>query len=365
MRIFYGWIILAFLSIHFSCSSDNDGLPEEAEEISPVNLDLNAVPYPKLSDYNFFKMPFSDMAPVYGVIPYEPVSSLFSDYAHKKRFVWMPDGSSATYDTDATSFEFPNGATLIKNFYYENVLPNNSKKILETRVMIKLSDEWLFANYIWNETQSEAFLNMDGSYVPITWNQNGETKEVNYRIPNGAECVTCHNINEVPLPIGTKPQHLNRNYNYDTGTQNQLQKLKDFGYLTDFPNQINTLVDYTDETQNLELRVRSYLDINCAHCHSENGFCNYRSMRFGFENTEHPEHLGICILPDEDISPWTNGGDPTHIIKPGNHEKSVIYYRLNTTLENIRMPLRGRTLIHEEAVNMISQWIDSLEDNCE
>lgn len=365
MRFFYGWIVLAILTIHISCSSDNDGLPGEAEEISPVNLDTNAVPYPKLSDYNFFKMPLSDFEPVYGVIPYEPVSNLFSDYAKKARFVWMPPGVAATFNGDANSLNFPIGTALVKNFYYENVVPGNSKKILETRLMIRLTEEWLFANYVWNAQQTEAFLDMEGSFVPVNWIQEGEPKEVNYRIPNGAECVTCHNIHEIPQPIGTKPQHLNRHYAYDTGYQNQLQKLKDFGYLTDFPNQINTLVDYSDETQNLELRVRSYLDINCAHCHSENGFCNYRSMRFGFENTHHPEHLGICVLPDEDISPWANGGNPTHIIKPGDHEKSVIYYRLNTTLENIRMPLRGRTLVHEEAVTMVSQWINSLEDNCE
>lgn len=304
------------------------------------------------------------MVPVYGVLPYEPISSLFTDYALKKRFVWMPENVSASYESDGASLNFPVGTLLIKNFYYEHVLPNNSTKILETRLMIKLADEWMFANYVWNDEQTEAYFNMDGSFVPLSWNQNGSVKEVNYRIPNGVECVTCHNSSEIPLPIATKPQNLNRSYPYDTGDQNQLQKLKDFGYLTSFPNQIHTMVDYHDASQDLELRVRSYLDINCAHCHSEHGFCNYRPMRFGFPDSNLAENLGVCIPPEEDISLYVDG-NPTHIIKPGEHDKSVMYYRLNTTEESIRMPLRGRTLIDENAVQMITQWIDSLDPTCE
>src|SRR5690606_540979 len=264
---------------------------------------------------------------------------------------------------DGETLDFPDGTILVKHFYYENVLPANSKKLLETRLMIRKQGEWLFFNYVWNEEQSEAVYDMEGSYVPISWMQNGQMKEVNYRIPNGAECLSCHNKGEVPIPIATKPQSLNKSYPYVTGHQNQLEKLKDFGYLTDYPSHINTVVNYNDTSQPLELRVRSYVDINCAHCHSDEGFCNYRAPRFAFNRTSEPQNLGICVEPDENITPWIDG-NPTHIIKPGNHEESALYYRINTTLENIRMPLRGRTIVHEEAVEMITEWIDSLEPNC-
>lgn len=365
MKYFNLMMALLFSWVCFSCNSDNDATisDDEAEEVSPVVFDMDEIPYPKLSDYNFFKSPISDQIPVYGVVPYEPISTLFSDYAQKKRFIWMPENVSATYGSDGETLNFPVGTILIKNFYYENVLPNDSKKLLETRLMIKKENEWLFANYVWDEAQDEAFYDMEGHFVPITWNQNGETKEVNYRIPNGAECVTCHNGTEIPLPIGTKPQNLNRNFNYEEGTRNQLEKLKDFGYLTDFPSQIQTVVDYHDTSQDLELRVRSYLDINCAHCHSQEGFCNYRAPRFAFNMTTNPANLGICVVPDEDISNHIDA-NPTHIVKPGHSEESVMYYRLNTVQENIRMPLRGRTLIHEEGVEMIRQWIDGLDSNC-
>ena len=345
------------------CSSDSGFMDDEPHEVSPVVLDLDAIPYAKLSDYNLFKSPLSDMEPVYGVIPYEPISALFSDYASKKRFIWMPENLSASYAGDGETLDFPNGTILAKHFYYENVLPHNSRKLLETRLMIRKQGEWLFFNYVWNEEQTEAVYDMEGSYVEINWNHNGNTKNVNYRIPNGVECVTCHNKGEVPIPIATKPQSLNRSYPYVTGHQNQLEKLKEFGYLSDYPANINTVVNYYDTSQPLELRVRSYFDINCAHCHSDEGFCNYRAPRFAFNKTSDPAKMGVCVEPDEDITPFIEG-HPTHIIAPGNAEASVIYYRLNTTLENIRMPLRGRSLIHEEGLNMITEWINSLDYNC-
>jgi len=366
MKFSYGLICFVFLTAFISCSSDNDNFPtdDEPDEISPVIFNADEVPYARLSDYHFFKSPIAGLEPVYGVVPYEPVSTLFSDYAKKKRFVWMPEGVSANYLSDSEVLDFPAGTMLIKNFYYENVLPGNVTKLLETRVMIKKADGWIFANYIWDEPQTDAFYDMEGGFIPVTWNQDGETREVNYQVPNGAECFTCHNEGEIPLPIGPKPQNLNKNYPYPTGMQNQLEKLKDFGYLNSYPGNIQTLVDYHDPSQSLGLRVRSYLDINCAHCHSDNGFCNYRAPRFAFNQTSDPEHLGICIVPDEDISNQVDA-HPAHIIKPGHHDESEIFYRLNTTQANIRMPSRGRSLIHEEGVQMISEWIDSLEGNCE
>ena len=55
-----------------------------------VTLDLDEFPYDTLSEYNFFNGALSAKQPAYGVLPYEPISSLFTDYAVKERFVWVP-----------------------------------------------------------------------------------------------------------------------------------------------------------------------------------------------------------------------------------------------------------------------------------
>jgi CshA-type fibril repeat protein len=55
-----------------------------------VSVDLTTVPYPKLSDYHFFVGNIKDQVPSLNVLPYEPASALFSDYAHKKDLFGCP-----------------------------------------------------------------------------------------------------------------------------------------------------------------------------------------------------------------------------------------------------------------------------------
>jgi len=331
---------------------------------SPVNFDLTAVPYEKLSDYNFFEGNLADNTPVFGVLPYEPISALFTDYAHKKRFVWMPSNVKATYESDGAILNFPIGTVLIKTFYYDNVLPENVTKILETRLLILKEEGWVFADYIWNDEQNEAFLDTtgDGANVPFEWIQNGESKFVNYRIPSESQCFTCHKSYEVNIPIGPKPQNLNSNYPYEDGTQNQLQKWIEMGYLENsLPSQINTVVNWQDTSQSLDLRVRSYFDINCAGCHSDTGHCDYRALRLAFGDTDDPANLGICVSPDTPIP----GYEGSYMIVPGDPQNSVVYFRLHTTEEEYRMPLLGRTLQHEESLSLVEEWINSLTNTCD
>ncbi|MEZ4874490.1 MAG: Ig-like domain-containing protein [Flavobacteriaceae bacterium] len=332
---------------------------------SPVQFDINAVPYEKLSDYHFFEGTLADQSPVYGVLPYEPVNSLFADYAHKKRFVWMPYDVKATYEADGDIFNFPTGSILIKTFFYEHVLPSDTKKNIETRLLIKKADGWIFADYIWNEDQSEALLNTTGYgfNVPIEWVENGETKSVEYRIPSETECFICHKTYDVITPIGPKPQNLNIPYNYAEGSKNQLQKWQEIGYVSNdnFPNSIEAVPNWKDTSLSLELRVRSYFDINCAHCHVDGGHCGARSLRLAFRENDNYENLGICVDPDLQIP----GLDNAKLIEPGNAENSILHYRVVTTEEEYRMPMTGRTLSDETFIPLLEEWINSLTFTCD
>jgi len=349
-------LFLTLITALSSCASDDS----EYEKISPVEVDLTAVPYQKLSEYKFFEGEMKNLKPAYKVIPYDLNSGLFTDYAHKKRFVYMPENTHATYVADGEALDFPTGAVLIKNFYYENVQPDNSTRIIETRLMIKKAEGWIFANYVWNDEQTEAFLDMDGGYTDISWTEGETTKSANYRIPSEIECLTCHKTTgSIASVIGPKPQNLYKNYVYEDGTKNQLVKWKEEGYLDDVPNGVAATVDWTDESHPLELRVRSYLDINCAHCHREGSHCDYRPMRFAFSETGIPENLGICVAPDEVINPSL-----TFIVAKKNSLRSVLSYRIKSTNAAERMPLLGRTIVHEEAVDMIEEWINSMESPC-
>lgn len=329
--------------------------------ISLVNYNPEELPYPNLSDYNFFEGDLKNLEPISGVIPYDLNSPLFSDYAHKKRFIWMPNGSKASYDSDYTPLAFPVGAFLIKNFYYDNVLPTGNTQIIETRLMYFTETGWEFAKYVWNAEQTEATFTTDGSFVNLDWNEAGTTKNVNYRIPSRAECFTCHNKFGTPIPIGPKPQNLNKNYMYQDGTENQLQKWVDVGYLNpNYPGNIDSTVAWDDTSQSLNIRARSYLDINCAHCHSEESYCEYRPMRFAFNENELSSNMGICVEPDTYV-----GDDYPLIMNPSNADASVVVFRMSSIEEQYRMPLLGRTLQHTEGITLITDWINSLTDRCE
>ncbi|WP_338410000.1 hypothetical protein [uncultured Flavobacterium sp.] len=364
--------LILLIAYFISCSSNEEVyIPIPT---SPVVVDLSQVPYPKLSDYNFFEGELKYLNPSLDVLPYEPASSLFSDFAHKKRFIWMPKESKATYNGDGNVLELPIGSAIIKSFYYENVqnsTPIGSTVLVETRIMIRKNEGWIFANYVWNEEQTEAYFDLLGSYKTISWlDENNVLKTAEYRIPNEVQCITCHKSEKYEnnilittnIPIGIKPQNLNFNYEYSDGNKNQLEKWIEKEYLENnfsLPSAQNTTINYNDTSKPIDLRARSYFDVNCAHCHNDEGHCSYRPMRFPFNETyNNNTNMGVCV-DTQDMQDFPNSLGK--IVAPGNINKSMLYYRLNTTDESYRMPLHGRTLIHEEGLQIIEEWINTLQ----
>lgn len=367
-------IFICFLVLS-GCSKDDDPTyqPIIVEPETPI-VDLTQVPYQKLSEYKFFTGPLKNQSPVADVLPFEPISGLFTDYASKKRFVWMPKNTKGTFAGDGNIIELPVGAALIKNFYYENVqgfASADGVRIIETRIMIRKTDGWIFAEYVWNDEQTEAFLDMNGSFTPIEWKDaNNITHATNYRIPSEAQCTVCHKHTEstsggnisINIPIGIKPQSLNYNFNYGTTSKNQLTAWIEAGFLESgfsLPSTDNTAVYYGDTSKSVELRARSYVDINCAHCHSEGKHCDYRPLRLSLPETKNNRtNMGVCVetADMQDFAPALS-----QLVTPGNINRSMLYHRLNTTDEAYRMPLHGRSVIHEEGIQLIEQWINSLE----
>jgi len=358
------FLVLLSLFVLFSCKNDEKIEGVEVES-SLVNFNIDAVPYSKLSTYSFFKGDLKNLDPSAKVIPYEPASSLFTDYALKKRFIWMPNGVKSTYDADNKTLNFPVGTVLIKNFYYNTVQPGNTTRIIETRLMIKKASGWTFAEYLWNDAQTEAELVTgsdftSGSSKHLSFKkENNDVMTIDYRIPSEAECFACHKFDNKPVPIGVKPQNMNTSYSYTNGLKNQLQNLVDEGYLQSYPSNIVSTVNYKDTSKPLDLRLRSYLDINCAHCHQENARCDYRAIRLSFSQTTNLSNIGVCVVADEPIDQSLQ-----RIITPLNPSKSVMHFRLSSVDESSRMPLLGRTIVHDEGVELLKQWINTINQNC-
>ncbi|MBX2971942.1 MAG: hypothetical protein KF797_02465 [Flavobacteriales bacterium] len=333
-------------------------LPDDPDRLV---LDVGQFPFQSLSEYRFFKGDMALQRPVPGVLPFAPINTLFTDHAHKLRFVWMPRGAQATYNGDDQALDFPDGAVLIKTFYYDRFQPSDARHIIETRIMFKRNGLWEFATYVWNAEQTEATLDMNGSTIPISWiDEEGAQQAANYRIPSGVECGTCHTLGNETIPIGPKPQNLNSPHAYRDGVQNQLARWTAEGYLSSVrPKRITTVPRWDDPQVSLNDRARAYLDINCGHCHRQGGHGDYRRIRLAFSETTDPVNLGICVTPDAPFLP-----QHTHIVSRGSPGRSLLLYRMASTNPAEHMPQIGTSIVHPEALSLITAWIESLTPAC-
>ena len=308
----------------------------------------------KLSDFAFFKDIHAQI-PAEGVVPYELISSLFSDYSYKQRWVYIPESKKASFRKDEV-FDFPVGSALIKTFYYPIDERNLSlgKKLMETRLLLRKQNGWEAVSYAWNEDQDEAIIKKAGKTILTDWiDFKGESRSVRYRVPNKNQCKECHAKNDAVMPIGPKARNLNKIYDYQDESINQLTKWMKLEYIDNIQTDLNTPVDWKDDTYSLDERVRSYLDINCGHCHISSGGANSTGLYLDLTETRHT-HLGINKKP---VATGRGSGGYEFSISPGKAEESILLHRMISTDPGVMMPESGRSLTHIEAVEMIKEWI--------
>ena len=345
MRLIIGGLVLSFL---IGCTDSNDPNP------GAVNVP-SVQGHQYLSDYGFFDdlanlIPNSEA----GVIPYDLNVPLFSDYALKKRFIYVPDGIQIPYNESET-LELPVGSVLIKNFYYNQ---NGTDNRIETRLLIRKTEGWQPELYIWNEDQTDAQRSVVGGTRELEIEVNGGTEIFNYLIPNQNQCKNCHGNNGVIEPIGPKIPNLNRDYTYVDGTSNQLEKWNQNGIL-ELPNDVNSIskwAEVNDASASLNERARAYLASNCSSCHRRHGSAANSGLYLEYNNTDSLSS-GYWKTP---VAAGDGSGGLDYVIKPGSAEESILYYRMNSREVEVRMPEIGRDLIHTEGVQLIKEWIDNM-----
>lgn len=353
------WICVLALFLSACSGSQNECRDSIKMPCVPVEK-----PHPKLSDYNVYQDALHNLDPVAGLMPYDLNTQLFSDYAQKQRFVYVPKDSVASY-TDKGVFNFPVGSMLIKNFYYDldQQNPSSDRQILETRFLIHQEDGWRAQTYIWNEQQDEAFLQLAGAQKEVQWkDKQGLNQNVNFLIPTQNDCKTCHSHNGQLLPIGPEAQNLNKEYPFNDGSQNQLVKWEEVEILEGLPDlsDVSKVPVWDDpSTGSLDQRARIYLDVNCANCHNRGGSANNSGLFLGYDE-KNKRSYGIYKPP---VAAGRGSGGLQHDILPGKPDESILVYRMESTHPAVRMPEIGRTLVHDEAVELIREWIQQMEMN--
>lgn len=285
---------------------------------------------PLISDYKIFAGEPEALVPDNGFQLYELATGLFTDYAEKQRLIKLPAGKTIVAINDGLP-QFPDSTILVKTFYYFNDKrePSKGKRLIETRLLVKLNNQWLAGTYIWNDAQTDAVLVNKGAGVPVSWiDENANRNTISYRIPSPKDCASCHNSNNVLMPVGIKVRNLNREVVRNNVAINQLQHLQNTGVMNAVDaTRFSQLPDWKNEEYTMTERARGYLDVNCAHCHSDKGSCASSSLRFGWD----------IPLADTRIS---------------NKKDRII-----KMMEKGRMPRIGTTIIDKEALTLIKKYL--------
>ena len=318
---------------------------------------LAETPAPRLSDYGLFV----DGKPNPALTPYALNTPLFSDYAEKERYVFLPPGTAAKHRTDGV-FDFPVGAVLVKTFAYPADLRAPAKDVrwIETRLLIRKASGWAAQAYLWAPDRSDAVLKRAGARLDVSFiDTAGKTRQVDYAVPNQNQCKECHQLDKQVAPIGPRARNLNGPYAYPTGAENQLAHWKRTGLLAGAPapEKAPRTARWDDPDEPLALRARAYLDANCAHCHQPRGIASNSGLFLNWEQPAGPA-LGIGKRP---VAAGRGSGGLEVSIVPGQPDASILAHRMASSEPGVMMPELGRSLVHDEGVALIRAWIGEMK----
>ncbi|MEQ1508679.1 MAG: hypothetical protein ABMB14_41010, partial [Myxococcota bacterium] len=136
---------------------------------------------------------------------------------------------------------------------------------VETRLLVRHADGgWAGYPYVWNEAGTDAVLARAGAEVD------------GWSVPSTPQCLQCHVVAPTGSPLGgtlgLSVQQLDVDYVFDSGwTENQLDLWVRLGWLATAPARPGPYPALDDASAPLDVRARTYLEVNCAICHVEGG----------------------------------------------------------------------------------------------
>lgn len=315
-----------------------------------------------LSEWNLFEGDLANQQPAKDVVPYELNTELFSDYTTKYRFIRIPDGTQIDYNADKV-FEFPVGTVIAKTFAYPNDMTDGSsgEYLLETRIEERRPEGWFGYSYAWNEGQTDAELVLGGSEMEVSWiHSDGKPRTNRYQIPNANQCISCHEQAKKFEPIGPNARNLNRDFGFASGKENQLVYLQRTKRLQGMPklDEVAKAAVFDDpHSGSLDRRARTWLDVNCAHCHNPAGSARTSGLDLSVAQ-DNPTKYGVWKTP---VAAGHGSGGHDYDIVPGQPDASILMFRIESEDPSIMMPNLARRIVPTEGTALIREWIAEME----
>src|SRR5205823_12853117 len=148
-----------------------------------------------------------------------------------------------------------------------------------------------------------------------------------YLIPSATQCKQCHQDSGTMLPIGARARNLNHDFAYVSGLENQLAHWTRTAMLAGAPDPASAprMPVWNDPaTGSVEQRARAYLEVNCAHCHSDGGTARTTGL-FLWASETNASHYGVCKAP---VAAGEATGGFQYDVVPGDPDHSILAFRL-------------------------------------
>jgi uncharacterized repeat protein (TIGR03806 family) len=278
--------------------------------------------------------PNNPARPAASVVPYDVIAPLWSDGSAKQRFLAVPDERKAAFN-EKGDLDLPVGSVAIKIFELQG-------RPVETRLYMKESfNRWKGYSYEWRDDGLDAEL--------LTAGKEKVIGDQTWIYPSPQQCEMCHN-KATNITLGLSYNQLAKG--------DQISVLEKAGIL-DIKSTpvVSALVDYTDKSEPIDARARSYLQGNCAYCHQPQGG---GVGNFDFRIEKDFVGMGICNkAPLVDVFPVTDG----KIYKPGVPSESILLLRMKDT-GDFHMPPQVSLKVDPEGTQLMEQWI-LLRSSCD
>ncbi len=296
-----------------------------------------------------------------GVVPYSINAELWSDDALAERWLAIPGRGAIDWDP-AGNGKLPEGSVLARTVSRELERGNpRSRRRVETQVLHFQDQIWRPYTYAWNDDQSDAALvEAQGGSRTFTIRDDrapGGQRVQNHQLHARTECIQCHNpwVEKRGLDYGQPSASPNAltlaQLNRDRDGHSQLSHFEALGLIAKpLPATLPKQANPYDESANLNDRARSYLQVNCAHCHQFGAGGAALIALAG--NLELSQTRTVGVRPIQ----GTFGIDHAQIIAPGDPDGSVLLYRI-AKQGGGRMPRIGSEMVDERAVELIAAWI--------
>jgi hypothetical protein len=262
---------------------------------------------------------------------YDVNSALWSDAAHKARWVILPPGKHVTYVDTTDKFDYPDSTIFVKLFRHDTIPGDTASRIYwETRLLVKApggGNNWHCFSYKWNKGATEATLVSASAGLDTVLFIKGSPHYRKWHFPTKQECYTCHRIgNKGRSVLGFYPAQLKRPSYYTNANKNQVTALFENGVFTGtqptatlfrrfrgLHEPIPSGLSASERYKVIDTMARSYIASNCSGCHGNKGledgatghapvlnfdYYNFAPrMEFGYKATN---QYGLD-LPDEEL----------------------------------------------------------------